>query len=138
MHLLASTLSLRAVGPATVLSHKCDILSLLKDNQIMRDNRVPVHCWHLASRRHHTAIPVATQMSLPGVGPLAAPHCNIACFSPFHKGCKHVAHLQRQNLSIVCRGRRKNISEGRMIPFARELLKGHICQKRPECPDPSS
>ena len=28
---LASTLSLRAVRPATVLSHKCDILSLLKD-----------------------------------------------------------------------------------------------------------
>ena len=29
-HLLASTLSLRAVGSATVLSHKCDTLCLLK------------------------------------------------------------------------------------------------------------
>ena len=37
LHLLASTLSLRAV--ATVLSHKCDIPSLMKDDQIARDNR---------------------------------------------------------------------------------------------------
>ena len=62
--MLASTLSLRAVGPATVLSHKCNILSLLKDNKLGRDNRLPVHCRHLASRRHRTAIPVATPMSL--------------------------------------------------------------------------
>ena len=41
-HLHASTLSLRAVGPATVLSHKYDILSLLKDDQNVRDNRLPV------------------------------------------------------------------------------------------------
>ena len=65
--MLASTLSLRAVGPATILSHKCDILSLLKNHQIVRDNRLPVLCRHLASRRHRTAIPVATQMSLPPV-----------------------------------------------------------------------
>ena len=65
--MLASTLSLCAVGPATVLSHKCDILSLLKDDQNVRDNRLRVHCRHLASRRHRTAIPVATQMSLPPV-----------------------------------------------------------------------
>ena len=64
-HLLASTLSLGAVGPATVLSHKCDILSLLKDDLIVRDNRLPVHCRHLASRQHRTVIPVAMQMSLP-------------------------------------------------------------------------
>ena len=63
----ASTLSLRAVGPATVLSHKCDILSLLKDDQIVRDSRLPVHCQNLTSRRHRTAIPVATQMSSPPV-----------------------------------------------------------------------
>ena len=67
LHSLATTLSLRAVGPATVLSHKCDILSLLKDDQIVRDNRLPVHCRHLESRRHSTVIPVATQMSLPPV-----------------------------------------------------------------------
>ena len=66
-HLLASAVSLRAVGPATVLSHKCDILSLLKEDQIVRDNRLPVHSRHLAPRRHRTAIPVATQMSLPPV-----------------------------------------------------------------------
>ena len=40
--MLAGTLSLRAVGLATVLSRKCDILSLLKDDQIVRDNRLPV------------------------------------------------------------------------------------------------
>ena len=45
--MLASTLSLRAVGPATVLSHKCDMLSLLKDDHIVRNNRFPVHCRHL-------------------------------------------------------------------------------------------
>ena len=39
--MLASTFSLRAVGPATLLSHKCDILSLLKDDQSVRDNRLP-------------------------------------------------------------------------------------------------
>ena len=65
--LLASRLSLRAVGPATVLSHKCDTLPLLKDNQIVRDNRLPVQCRHLASRQHRTVILVATQMSLPSV-----------------------------------------------------------------------
>ena len=62
-----STLSLRAVGQATVLPHKCDILSLLKEDQIARDNRLPVHCRHLTSRRHRAATPVATQMSLPPV-----------------------------------------------------------------------
>ena len=41
-HLLASTLSLRAAEQATVLSHKCDIPSLLKDDQMARDNRLPV------------------------------------------------------------------------------------------------
>ena len=40
-------------------------LLLLKDDQIVRDKRLPVHCRHLESRRHPTAIPVATQMSLP-------------------------------------------------------------------------
>ena len=48
LHLLVSTLSLRAAGPATILSHKCDIPSLLMDDQIARDNRLPVHCRHLA------------------------------------------------------------------------------------------
>ena len=50
--LLASTLSLRAVGPATVVSHTCDILSLLKDDQTVRDNRLP-SCQHIVgtSRR---------------------------------------------------------------------------------------
>ena len=62
-HLLASTLFLRAVGPATVLSHKCDIPSFWKDDQILRDNRLPVHCRRLESRRHRTVISVATQMS---------------------------------------------------------------------------
>ena len=38
--LLASALPLRVVGPATVLSHKCDILSLLKEDQIAHDNRL--------------------------------------------------------------------------------------------------
>ena len=33
-HVLASALCLRAVGPATVLSHKCDIPTLLKNDQI--------------------------------------------------------------------------------------------------------
>ena len=51
------------VGPATVLSHKCDILVV--DDQIVRDNRLPAHCRHLASRRHRTVIPVATPISLP-------------------------------------------------------------------------
>ena len=41
--MLASTWSLRAVGPATVLSHKCDVPSLLKDDTIVRDNRLSVH-----------------------------------------------------------------------------------------------
>ena len=63
--MLASTLSFRAVGPATVLSHNCGIPSLLKDDQIARHNRLPVQCRHLASQRHRAAIPVATQMSLP-------------------------------------------------------------------------
>ena len=36
------------VWPATVLSHKCDIHSLLKDNHIARDNRLPVHLSALA------------------------------------------------------------------------------------------
>ena len=58
-------LSLRKVGPTTVLSHKCDILSLLQDDQIVHDNRLPVRCRHFASRHHHTVILVATQMSLP-------------------------------------------------------------------------
>ena len=66
-HLLASALSLRAVGLATVLSHKCAIRSLLKDDQIARNNRLPVQCQHLALRRHRTVLPVATQMSLPPV-----------------------------------------------------------------------
>ena len=66
-HLLASALSLRAVGPATVLSQKCDMLPVLKDDQIVRDNRLPVHCRHLVSRRHRIVILVATQMSLPPV-----------------------------------------------------------------------
>ena len=39
----------------------------LKDDQIVRDNCLPVHCRHLASRRHRTVIPVATQMLLPPV-----------------------------------------------------------------------
>ena len=60
--MLAPILSLRAVGPATILSHKCDILSLSKDDQTARDNRLPVHCCYLASRRHRIAILVATQM----------------------------------------------------------------------------
>ena len=63
--MLASTLSLRAVGPATVLSHKCDILSLLKDDEIVRDNHLPVHCRHLASRRHHTVNVVTPLFAYP-------------------------------------------------------------------------
>ena len=31
-------------------SHKCDILALLKDDQIVRDNCLPVHCRHVACR----------------------------------------------------------------------------------------
>ena len=58
---IVSPRALRAVRPATVLSHTCDILSLLKDDQIVRDNRLPVHCRHLVSRQHRTVIPVATQ-----------------------------------------------------------------------------
>ena len=58
---------LSARSDRQLLSRKCDILSLLKDDQSVRDNRLPVHCRHLASRRHRTAIPVATQMSLPPV-----------------------------------------------------------------------
>ena len=58
-------LSLRAAGPATVLSHKCEIPSLLKDGQIARDNRLPVHCLRLRSLRHYIVILVAMQMSLP-------------------------------------------------------------------------
>ena len=64
-HLLASALSLRAGGSATILSRKCDILSLLKDDQIVHDNRLPVHCRHVASRGHRTAISVVMQTSLP-------------------------------------------------------------------------
>ena len=66
-HLLASTLSVRAAGPSTILSHKCNILSLLNDDRIACNNRLPVHCRHLRSLRHRTVIPVATQMSLPHV-----------------------------------------------------------------------
>ena len=33
-----------AVGAATVLSHKCDIPSLLKEDQMMRDNCLREHC----------------------------------------------------------------------------------------------
>ena len=54
-------------GPATVLSHKCDIPSLFKDDQIARENRLPVHCRRLRSLQHHIVIPVAKQMSLPRV-----------------------------------------------------------------------
>ena len=32
-------------------------LLVLKDDQIVRDNRLPVHCRHLVSRRHRTVIP---------------------------------------------------------------------------------
>ena len=39
---------LRAAGPATAPSHRCDIPSLLKDNQIARDKRLPVHCRRVA------------------------------------------------------------------------------------------
>ena len=42
-HLLASTLPLAQRGTATVLSHKCDTASLLKDDQIARDNE-PCQC----------------------------------------------------------------------------------------------
>ena len=41
-HLLASTLSLRAAGPATILSHRCNIPFLLKDDHIARHNQLPV------------------------------------------------------------------------------------------------
>ena len=50
-HLLATTLSLCAAGPATVLSHKCDIPSLWKDDQIPCDNRLSVHCRRSRSLR---------------------------------------------------------------------------------------
>ena len=63
-HLLASALSLRTAGPARVLSHKCDIPSLLKDDQIARDNHLPARCRHLQSLRHGTVIPIAMQISL--------------------------------------------------------------------------
>ena len=86
--MLASALFLRAVGPATVLPHKCDILSLLKDDQIVRDNCLPVHCRHLASRRHRTAIPVATQMSLPAV-----------CLPPFSTCPMNIRSEKSQNKS---------------------------------------
>ena len=42
----SGTLSLRVARLATVLSHKCDMNSLLKDDQIVRENRLPVH-WPL-------------------------------------------------------------------------------------------
>ena len=51
---VANTLSLSAAGLATVLSHKCDIPSMLKDDQIARDNRLPVHCRRLRLLRHHS------------------------------------------------------------------------------------
>ena len=41
--MLATTLSLRTAGLATLLSHKCDIRALLKDDHIARDNCLPVH-----------------------------------------------------------------------------------------------
>ena len=41
-----------------------DIPSLLKDNQVARDSRLPVNCWPLQSLRHRTVILVATQMWL--------------------------------------------------------------------------
>ena len=87
--MLASALLLCEVGPATVLSHKCHMPSLLKDDQISRDNRLPVHCRHLASRRHRTAIPVATQMSLPPVClPLfkRAQDFRVPCYTNQHHG----------------------------------------------------
>ena len=51
-HLLVSTLSLGAARPATILSHTCDIPSLLKDDQLARDNRLPVRCRRLRSPQH--------------------------------------------------------------------------------------
>ena len=63
----ASAVPLRVVRPTTVLPHKCDIPSLLKDDQIVHDNRLPVHCRRLWSLEHHIVIPVATQRLLPPV-----------------------------------------------------------------------
>ena len=40
---------------------------LLKNNQIARDNRLPVQCRYLRLRRHRTVILVVTQMLLPPV-----------------------------------------------------------------------
>ena len=91
--MLASTLPLCAVGPATVLSHKCDLLCLLKDDQIMRDNRLPVHCLHLASRRHRTAIPVATRYP-----PFAYPCLNV----PKRVSGTQSARLQGYGCTLFC------------------------------------
>ena len=51
-----------------VLSHKCDIPSLRKDDQSARDNRLPVHCRRFRSLRHCTVyILAATQTLLPSI-----------------------------------------------------------------------
>ena len=58
--LLASALSLHRAGLATVLLYRCDVPSVLKDDQIVRDNRLLVRCRRLRSLRHRTLIPSAT------------------------------------------------------------------------------
>ena len=55
MHLLASTLSVGTAGAATILSHTCEIPSF-KDNQIARDNHLPVQTVSVgASRRERSS-----------------------------------------------------------------------------------
>ena len=59
-------LPVHCLSAAAVLqSHTCDIPSLLKDDQLARDNRLPLQCRRLRSSRHCIVIPVATQMSIP-------------------------------------------------------------------------
>ena len=47
--------------------------SLLKQNLIARNNRLPVQCRRVASSRHFTVIPVAMRMSLPPFAYLLLP-----------------------------------------------------------------
>ena len=77
---------------------------LLKEDQIVRNNRLPAHCRHLRLLRHYTVIPVATQMSLPPVRWAATsssntlPHnsCGDRCFQPFRPDKSHEDTQVRQ------------------------------------------
>ena len=68
LHLVAGTLSLRAFGPATIQSHKCDIHSFLKhDQSCARQSLAGTLLARsvAASSYSHPSDPVATRMSLP-------------------------------------------------------------------------